>query len=116
MPALLCLVTFVNSQSVKYFNAIASLPKKHYLCTGNGRKGPKSRMSDECLMKQETVSLFYTQYQAVMRKFTLAGKSCAKLEKHFISTKLGQAQGSDAYKWYTFLSSDVNNLVGFGFL
>ena len=32
-------------------------------------------MSDECLMKQETVFLFYTLYQAVMRKFTLAGKS-----------------------------------------
>jgi len=28
-----------------------------------------------CLMKQETVFSFYTQYQAVMRKFTLAGKS-----------------------------------------
>lgn len=39
------------------------------------RKGLISRMSDECLMKQETVFLFYTQYQAVMRKFTLAGKS-----------------------------------------
>ena len=38
-------------------------------------KGLKSRMSDECLMKQETVFSFYTQYQAVMRKFTLAGKS-----------------------------------------
>jgi len=33
------------------------------------------RMSDECLMKEETVFSFYTQYQAVMRKFTLAGKS-----------------------------------------
>ena len=32
-------------------------------------------MSDECLMKQETVFSFYTQYQAVMRKFTLAGKA-----------------------------------------
>ena len=31
-------------------------------------------MSDECLMKQETVVSFYTQYQAVMRKFTLAEK------------------------------------------
>ena len=34
-------------------------------------------MSDECLMKQETVFSFYTQYQAVMRKFTLAGKTLA---------------------------------------
>ena len=32
-------------------------------------------MSDECLMKQEFGFSFYTQYQAVMRKFTLAGKS-----------------------------------------
>ena len=32
-------------------------------------------MSDECLMKQELGFPFYTQYQAVMRKFTLAGKS-----------------------------------------
>ena len=38
-------------------------------------KGSISRMSDECLMKQETVFSFYTQYQAVMRKFTLAGKA-----------------------------------------
>ena len=34
-------------------------------------------MSDECLIKQETVVSFYTQYQAVMRKFTLANKTCA---------------------------------------
>ena len=29
-------------------------------------------MSDECLIKQETVVSFYIVYQAVMRKFTLA--------------------------------------------
>jgi len=39
------------------------------------RKMLLHRMSDECLMKQETMFSFYTQYQAVMRKFTLAGKS-----------------------------------------
>jgi len=38
-------------------------------------KGLISQMSDECLMKQEMVFSFYTQYQAVMRKFTLARKS-----------------------------------------
>ena len=38
-------------------------------------KGLISRMSDECLMKQEPGFPFYTQYQAVMRKFTLAGKT-----------------------------------------
>jgi len=27
MPALLCLVTFVNSQSAKYLNAIAGMPE-----------------------------------------------------------------------------------------
>ena len=42
-------------------------------------KGSISRMSDECLMKQETVFSFYTQNQAVMRKFTLAGKSYVKM-------------------------------------
>ena len=31
-------------------------------------------MSDECLMKQEFGFPFYIVYQAVMRKFTLAGK------------------------------------------
>jgi len=31
-------------------------------------------MSDECLMTLETVFPFYVVYQAVMRKFTLAGK------------------------------------------
>ena len=38
-------------------------------------KGSISRMSDECLMKQEFGFPFYIVYQAVMRKFTLAGKS-----------------------------------------
>ena len=38
-------------------------------------KGSISRMSDECLITLETVVSFYTQYQAVMRKFTLAGKT-----------------------------------------
>ena len=47
-----------------------------YLCTGNGRKGSISWMSDECLMKQEFGFPFYIVYQAVMRKFTLARKSC----------------------------------------
>ena len=68
-------LTFLYSQWIRNLNALASLGKKCYLCTGNGRKGPNSQMSDECLMKQETVFSLYTQYQAVMRKFTLAGKS-----------------------------------------
>ena len=38
-------------------------------------KGSISRMSDECLMTLEFGFPFYTQYQAVMRKFTLAGKA-----------------------------------------
>ena len=46
-------------------------------------KGLKSRMSDECLMKQKTVISFYVVYQAVMRKFTLAGKSSVLLESFF---------------------------------
>ena len=42
-------------------------------------KGLISRMSDECLMKQETAIPFYVVYQAVMRKFTLAKKTSAGL-------------------------------------
>jgi len=38
-------------------------------------KGSISRMSDECLMKQEFGFPFYVVYQAVMRKFTLAWKT-----------------------------------------
>ena len=38
-------------------------------------KGSISRMSDECLMKQEFGFPFYIVYQAVMRKFTLADKT-----------------------------------------
>ena len=67
-------LTFLHSQGIRNLNALAYLGKKCYLCTGNGRKGSISRMSDECLMKQETVFLFYIVYQAVMRKFTLANE------------------------------------------
>ena len=38
-------------------------------------KGSISRKSDECLITLEFGFPFYTQYQAVMRKFTLAGKT-----------------------------------------
>ena len=68
-------LTFLHSKGIRNLNALACLPQNVYLCIGNGRKGSISRMSDECLMKQETVFSFYTQYQAVMRKFTLARKS-----------------------------------------
>ena len=40
-------------------------------------KGSISWMSDECLMTLETVFPFYVVYQAVMRKFTLAGKTAS---------------------------------------
>ena len=43
-------------------------------------KGSISRMSDECLMTPETVIPFYVDCQAVMRKFTLAGKTFLKTE------------------------------------
>ena len=68
-------LTFLHSKGIRNLNALVCLPQNVYLCIGNGRKGSISRMSDECLMKQETVFSFYTQYQAVMRKFTLARKS-----------------------------------------
>jgi hypothetical protein len=54
-------------------------------------KGSISRMSDECLITLETVFSFYTQYQAVMRKFTLAGKTSFY---HALSAALGKAKAS----------------------
>ena len=68
-------LTFIYPQWIRNLNALACLPKNVYLCIEMSGKGSISRMSDECLMKQETVFSFYTQYQAVMRKFTLARKS-----------------------------------------
>ena len=79
-------LTFLHSQGIRNLNALACLPKNAYLCIGNGRKGSISRMSDECLMKQEMVVSFYTQYQAVMRKFTLAWLSswCQSRERSYL--------------------------------
>ena len=48
-------------------------------------------MSDECLMKQETVFLLYIVYQAVMRKFTLAGQT-----------------GSSIWLWLMLLFDDID--------
>ena len=73
-PAFLKL-TFLHSKWIRNLNAIAYLPKNAYLCVEMSGKGSISRMSDECLMKQEFGFPFYIVYQAVMRKFTLAGKS-----------------------------------------
>ena len=61
-------------------------------------------MSDECLMKQETVFSFYTQYQAVMRKFTLAGKSLY-IDSYCFLRK---------HPWEVGLFQDVNNKGGNG--
>ena len=55
------------------------MPKNAYLCIEMSGKGSISRMSDECLMKQETVVSFYIVYQAVMRKFTLANQAFEKV-------------------------------------
>jgi len=68
-------LTILYFQEIRNLNDLACLPQNVYLCIGNDRKGSISRMSDECLMKQETVFSFYTQYQAVIRKFTLARES-----------------------------------------
>ena len=73
-PAFLKL-TFLYSQWIRNLNALACLPKNAYLCIGNGQKGSISRMSDECLITLETVFPYCYDCQAVMRKFTLAGKS-----------------------------------------
>ena len=68
-------LTFLYSQWIRNLNTLAYLGKKWYLCIEMSGKGSISRMSDECLMKQEMVISFYIVYQAVMRKFTLAGKT-----------------------------------------
>ena len=51
------------------------MPQNVYLCIGNGGKGSISRMSDECLMKGKSGSLYFYEYQAGTRKFTLAEKA-----------------------------------------
>ena len=86
-------LTSVHFLRIRNLNALAYLAQKYYLCIEMSGKGSISRMSDECLMKQETVFSFYTQYQAVMRKFTLAGKpsqdSYTRMsEKNSITTDL----------------------------
>ena len=68
-------LTFLHFQEIRNLNALACLPQNVYLCIGNGRKGSISRMSDECLMKWKRRFSYYTRCQAVMRKFTLAGKT-----------------------------------------
>ena len=68
-------LTFLHSKGIRNLNALAYSGKKYYLCIEMSWKGLISRMTDECLMKQETVVSFYIVYQAVMRKFTLAHKS-----------------------------------------
>ena len=68
-------LTLVYSLRIRNLNALAYLPKKYYLCVEMSGKGSDSRMSDECLMKQELGFPFYIVYQAVMQKFTLAGET-----------------------------------------
>ena len=51
----------------------------YYLCVEMSWKGLISRMSDECLITLETVFSYCYDCQAVMRKFTLAGKTEAKV-------------------------------------
>ena len=68
-------LTFLYSKWIRNLNALACLPQNVYLCIGNGRKGSISRMSDECLITLETVFSYCYDCQAVMRKFTLAGKT-----------------------------------------
>ncbi len=52
-------------------------------------KGSISRMSDECLMKLKSGYPFCGEYQAVMRKFTLARKAP---HWHMILLSEGQQQ------------------------
>ena len=50
------------------------MPEKYYLCVEMSGKGLISRMSDECLMKGKPWLPYFGEYQAGMRKFTLARK------------------------------------------
>ena len=68
-------LTFLYSSGIKILKVLACSGKNAYFCIEMSWKGSISRMSDECLMTLETVFSFYIVYQAVMRKFTLAGKS-----------------------------------------
>ena len=52
-------------------------------------KGSDSRMSDECLMKGKSGTLYFGEYQAGTRKFTLALKSftCSLLDLKLHTTR-----------------------------
>ena len=67
-------LTFVHSLRIRNLNAVAYSGKKYYLCMEMSGKGLISRMSDECLMKGESGSLYFGEYQAGTRKFTLAAQ------------------------------------------
>ena len=71
----LYLLTFLHSLRIRNLNALAYLGKKYYLCIEMSGKGLISRMSDECLMKGKSGMLYFGEYQAGMRKFTLARKA-----------------------------------------
>ena len=68
-------LTLVYSLRIRNLNALAYLGKKYYLCVEKAGKGSISRMSDECLIKGKSGLLYFGEYQAGTRKFTLAGKS-----------------------------------------
>ena len=68
----LSLLTFLHSLRIRNLKALAYLGKKYYLCIEMSGKGLISRMSDECLMKGESGISYFGEYQAGMRKFTLA--------------------------------------------
>ena len=72
-------------------------------------KGSISRMSDECLMTQEFGFPFYTQYQAVMRKFTLAGKIMCVV--CFIAKKCEEAKMCKNFDSYLELKTDGLTLI-----
>ena len=67
-------LTLVHPLRIRNLNAVAYLPKKYYLCMEMSGKGSVSRMSDECLMKGKPWLLYFGEYQAGTRKFTLALK------------------------------------------
>ena len=74
-------LTFLHSLRIRNLKALAYLPQKYYLCIEMSGKGSISRMSDECLMKGKPGSLYFGEYQAGTRKFTLAGESSCSLKQ-----------------------------------
>ena len=78
--------------------------KNDYLCVGNAGKGPGIQMSDECLIGAENGFTYCGEYQAVRRKFALAGKaSIIPTTQYMICNQCCESLGSLALLILVFL-------------